>query len=202
MFLEAIKEVLAHEGYYANHPNDKGGETYQGIARKFHPNWQGWRYVDMEKQRNGGFLPNNHKINDPMLGSHVLSFYKEEFWDRANLEKVKDQNLQQIILDAYVNAGGNGIKTLQNTLNRVFGKKLTVDGASGPNTTNAINSVNAQQLFEAFKQARVDYYRAIAKGSNAVFLRGWLNRIGAFNYKVVGLSVAGIIVLGVAGFFL
>ncbi len=202
MFLEAYREVVGTEGFYSNHPNDKGGETYMGISRVFHPNWAGWRYVDMEKQRYGGFLKNNHKINNPILTSHVMSFYKETFWDKANLSQIQDKNLQRIILDAYINAGGNGIKTLQNTLNRVFGKRLTVDGASGPNTINAVNSVNAQQLFDAYKEARTNYYTAISKGKNAVFADGWATRISNFNYQAVGLSVTGVVILGVAGFFL
>lgn len=33
--------MLIHEGGYSNDPIDLGGETYKGIARNAHPNWQG-----------------------------------------------------------------------------------------------------------------------------------------------------------------
>jgi len=202
MFLEALNKVLKHEGYYSFNPNDKGGETYQGIARNYHPKWLGWALVDKEKQKYGGALKRNYVIEHPLMKGYVQAFYKEKFWDRIYLSQVKDENLQNIIFDGYVNAGSNAIRILQSTLNKTFGLKLKADGAQGLKTVAAINSVNPQQLFEAYKKARTDYYYSIAKGNNAVFLKGWLNRISSFNYTTVGLSMAGLVVLGVAGFFL
>jgi len=201
MFEQAIKETLAHEGYYANHANDKGGETYRGIARNYHPTWEGWPIVDREKKILGP-LKNNHKVDHPLIEGYVIKFYKQKFWDKIHLDKVKDPNMQHIIFDAYVNSGGNGIKVLQNTLNKSFGKNLKVDGAQGLQTIAAINSVNPQSLFNAYKQAREDYYRQIAHGKNSVFLKGWLNRINSFNYAAVGIGLVSLAALGVGGFFL
>lgn len=45
-FNKAHLEVMGNEGGYANNPADSGGETYKGIARKFHPAWPGWKMVD------------------------------------------------------------------------------------------------------------------------------------------------------------
>ncbi len=202
MFLTALNEVLKHECFYSNISNDKGGETYAGISRKFHPSWPGWALIDKEKMRYGGYLKRNYEITHPLMKGYIQSFYKEKFWDKINLSKVKDENLQNIIFDAYVNSGGNGIKVLQRTLNTVFGKKLVVDGAIGPITIATINSVNAKLFFDAFKLARESYYKAIAKGDNAIFLQGWLNRLSSFNYKAVGISLAGLVILGTATFFL
>jgi lysozyme family protein len=39
------------EGGYVNDPDDKGGETYRGIARKKHPSWRGWYKVDDVKKQ-------------------------------------------------------------------------------------------------------------------------------------------------------
>ena len=202
MFLDTLNKVLKHEGYYAFVPGDKGGETYRGIARNYHPKWPGWALIDKEKMRYGGFLKRNHAVNHPLMRGYIQSFYKEKFWDRIYMSKIKDENLQDIIFDAYVNSGGNAIRLLQNTLNKVFGKRLSVDGAQGIKTVTAINSVNPQQLFEAYKQARESYYKSIAKGDNARFLEGWLNRLSAFNYKMVGISIAGLLAVGIGGFFL
>lgn len=201
MFEAILNNTLQHEGYYANNAKDKGGETYRGIARKFHPSWAGWYYVDEARRKNGS-LPWNYHIQNPVLDKLVVDFYKANFWNKIHLDSVKDSSLQSIIFDAYVNSGGNGIKILQRTLNESFGKKLKVDGAQGAMTIAAINSVNPQALFEAYKEARKRYYLAIGVGDNSTFLKGWLNRIASFNYKNVGLSIAGIAVLGVAGFFL
>lgn len=201
MFNDALENVLKHEGYYANVSGDKGGETYRGIARKFHSDWIGWQIIDQEKLNRGGRLPWNHKVQHPLLDGYIARFYKAKFWDRILLDQVNDSNMQNIIFDAYVNMGANAIVLLQRVLNSL-GKNIAVDGGMGPITVAAVNSVNPQILFEAYKKARVDYYRAIGTGSNAKFLKGWLNRINSFNYKVVGLSIAGALLVGLAGFFL
>jgi len=201
MFENAIKEVLKHEGYYANVPGDKGGETYRGIARKYHPTWEGWPIVDREKAFFGGRLKRNQKVDHPLMEDYVAKFYKSKFWNRIYLDLVTDQSLQAIIFDAYVNSGGNGIKVLQLVLNKSFGKNLKVDGSQGKMTVAAINSVNPKQLFNAYKKARENYYRNIATGENAKFLKGWLNRISFFNYKAIGISATVLLVLGLGTFF-
>lgn len=42
----AYNLTAAAEGGYSNNPNDRGGETWRGIARKRHPMWIGWAIVD------------------------------------------------------------------------------------------------------------------------------------------------------------
>ncbi|MBR8534432.1 hypothetical protein KDU71_02585 [Carboxylicivirga sediminis] len=201
MFKDILPEILKHEGYYSNHSNDRGGETYRGIARKFHPSWPGWKIIDSEKQARGS-LPRNYRSNHTQMEALVEQFYKSKFWDRILLDQVNDSSLQRIIFDAYVNSGGNGIKLLQRVLRDQFGKNIQVDGAQGRLTVAAINSVNPQQLFEAYKAARASYYNAIAKNGNEVFLKGWLNRLSSFNYQAVGISLGVAALVGVAGFFL
>jgi lysozyme family protein len=41
-FNPALEKVLSHEGGYVVDPNDPGGETYKGVARKIHSKWDGW----------------------------------------------------------------------------------------------------------------------------------------------------------------
>lgn len=45
-FLKSYDILIKHEGGYVNDPDDKGGETYKGIARKFNPDWKGWKIID------------------------------------------------------------------------------------------------------------------------------------------------------------
>jgi len=53
-FSHILNDTLKHEGGYANHSADKGGETYRGITRKNNPNWQGWKYIDEVKRTGKG----------------------------------------------------------------------------------------------------------------------------------------------------
>ncbi len=201
MFAKVIENTLGHEGYYANVSGDKGGETYRGISRRFHPDWIGWPIIDRAKESKGGRLPYNYQVPHPLLHGMVIDFYKAKFWDKIHLDQVRDVNLQSIIFDAFVNSGKNGIAILQRVLS-TLGQNISVDGDMGPLTVKSVNAVNPIALFNAYKYAREVYYNAIAKGDNEKFLRGWLNRIRSFNYTTVGLSVTGLVLLGLAGFFL
>lgn len=192
MFTEALNDTLNYEGYYANVTGDRGGETYRGIARNFHPTWQGWAIVDNYKAANGGVLKNNTRIVNPELDKLIEQFYYTKFWQAIKLDNVADTSLQALIFDFYVNSGGNAIKTMQTVLNEKYGYKLAVDGAMGNMTINAINAVDAVELFETYKTARIDFFKRIATGNNAKFLPGWLTRANKFNYVAVGISVVTI----------
>lgn len=45
-FTPAFEEMIRNEGGYILHnvAGDHGGDTYAGIARRFHPDWPGWQY--------------------------------------------------------------------------------------------------------------------------------------------------------------
>lgn len=184
MFREALNKTLSHEGYYANVPGDKGGETYRGIARNFHPDWPGWPIIDKAKAKNGGALPWNHKINSHVLDEQVENLYLEKFWAPIHLDRVADASLRGFIFDFYVNSRRSGIRVVQHTLRERFGHALLIDGIMGMKTVDAVNNCEPQSLFKALKIARGRFYRKIARyGDNQKFLGGWLNRLDSFHYE-------------------
>ena len=71
-FGEIFKKTMGHEGGYAFHELDRGGETYKGIARNFHKNWEGWKIVDNCKKDESNF-PINLEEN-PGLEKSVFPF--------------------------------------------------------------------------------------------------------------------------------
>ena len=100
IFEIAFRRTGGIEGGYVNDPTDRGGETYKGVARKMHPRWQGWEIVDRHKPlRKGAF------IESSMLERLVLEFYKKEFWDRVQGDKLRFQNVANQLYDMAVNAG-------------------------------------------------------------------------------------------------
>jgi lysozyme family protein len=182
-FLESHKVVMVHEGGYANHPADKGGETYKGVARKFHPNWDGWSIVDKYKG-----LPNfENKLNeDRALQSKVLSFYKEVFWDALKLDLVENEAIALELYDTSVNMGQSiGAKFLQTALNvsNKNGKSypdLTKDGKIGPKTIAALNKhENQKDLLKVLNVLQGARYIDIMERdpSQEVFFRSWFNRV-------------------------
>ena len=63
-FNQAFQLVIAHEGGYVNDPDDPGGETYKGVARKIHSKWEGWQNIDILKRQ-----PDFQVISTKMLNS-------------------------------------------------------------------------------------------------------------------------------------
>ena len=79
-FDELFEGVIKHEGYYANVKGDKGGETYMGVARKLHPKWEGWKYIDSYKEMHGK-IEWNFKLDIPELTQLVKDFYRKTFYE-------------------------------------------------------------------------------------------------------------------------
>jgi len=52
-FKPAFQNTITTEGGYVNDPQDPGGETYKGIARKIYSKWSGWQTIDMLKRQSG-----------------------------------------------------------------------------------------------------------------------------------------------------
>jgi len=52
-FINAFQKTIVNEGGYGNDPDDPGGETYKGFARKIHSKWEGWTTIDLQKRQAG-----------------------------------------------------------------------------------------------------------------------------------------------------
>lgn len=101
-------KILKSEGGYANDPDDRGGETYKGISRKFWPGWLGWTIIDGLK-RNGKFpkkpTTENEIEIDVQLQYEVKQFYLHQFWIPVGGDKIKNQSIAEMLLDSAVNEG-------------------------------------------------------------------------------------------------
>ena len=182
-FDELFDGVIKHEGYYANVEGDRGGETYMGVARNLHPDWEGWEYIDAYKETYGK-IKRNFKIDIPELTELVKQFYKIAFYEKNRIADIKHGSLQEIIFDWCVNSGHWGARGVQRVLNQFFNADLKMDGIIGNQTLSAINACEPETLFVAIHRARVRYYHSITKkGKNHLFLEGWLKRIGSIKFE-------------------
>ncbi len=186
----ALARTLRFEGGYANNPNDTGGETYRGIARKFHSTWPGWQIIDSAKS-NPAF-PASLEAN-PLLGSFVADFYRAEFWNVLCAGDIHSQEIANELFDAAVNHGiAPAVRILQQAMNYLTAPPLlflTVDGAIGPATINAVNRwltsssleflVATNSLLSVMLVLRAKLYVRIidGKASQKVFFEGWIRRI-------------------------
>lgn len=187
-----------NEGGYANNPNDNGGETYAGIARKFWPSWGGWANIDLYKRQYTGlshdlkskytlskWVNNSANVISEGVKTLVSDFYKEQFWDTLKLDLFKDQQLANTVYDFGVNSGtARAAKTLQSSINAVSKIGISVDGSIGINTISALNSVNQKSVYEYYNKMRESFYQGLAKSpTQTQFLKSWLSRLKP--YKLI-----------------
>ena len=177
----AYRAVMSAEGGYSNRAVDRGGETYCGISRKYYPHWVGWGIVDQYP------LPNKHGIDkDPKLPALVQSFYKSEYWDKFQGDKIRSQTIAEELFDTGVNMGlGAAVKFLQRALN-VLNRRgklypdLEIDGGMGPTTLSSLNTMQEERLlFKIMNILQGSHYVDImlddeTQEDNA---RGWFNRV-------------------------
>lgn len=172
-FNEAIKIVLDHEGGYVNSVHDKGGETYKGIARNRHPEWNGWESIDEAKDREN-FPKNLESIS--YLQKMIIDFYFNEFWMKINCHDIRSQKIANKLMDISVLTG---IKPAAVCLQRALFscgalEKLSfADGVVGSKTLAAMNNLAEYVLLPAFKSECAGYLRSLNDENN---INGWLNR--------------------------
>lgn len=195
-FLQALSKVLAAEGYWADNPLDKGGETYQGISRKSWPAWEGWPIIDEYKRRSRPQPSPSWPI--PGLEKAVNRFYYEKYWLPFRCGEVKNSQIRELLFDFFMGSG-KAVQVVQRTLNAHFGARLLEDNRIGAATIAAINAAPAYELFERVKLERIAYYRTLDSWRH--FGRGWMNRVSKFVWDgPVPVAGAGMAMLALAAF--
>jgi lysozyme family protein len=152
-FDEIIEVVLEHEGGYVNDPDDPGGETNFGIAKRSHPD------VDIKNLTKDG----------------AKEIYRKHYWDRNKVESLSEE-LRHIYFDMCVNQGkSRAVKILQKATN-AKGAKLEVDGGLGPATIGAIKKHKPE--LERVRSYRVLHYANLVfkKPEQERFWFGWFKR--------------------------
>jgi len=169
-FIKAFQLMIAHEGGYGNDPDDPGGETYKGVARKIHSKWDGWTTIDMLK-RQPGFPGNLDK--DAELQEAIADFYRVNFWDKVKGDEIVNQKVAESIFDFAVNAG---VGTSASLAQLVIETKT--DGVIGPQSVTTINVFNTEHFLAAFTVAKIARYVSIVKKrpTSRKYFYGWVLR--------------------------
>lgn len=159
-FLPAFERMIVNEGGYVLHTvaGDRGGMTCAGIARNFHPSWQGWKVIDQ------GETP---------PAELVRQFYRSNFWAPLRIDDVEHQEVASNLFDFGVNAG---LSTAAKLAQLVVG--VTPDGKVGAKTIAALNAIDPDLFVARYALAKIARYRDIVVKNRTQqrFLVGWLNR--------------------------
>jgi len=158
-----IPKILFAEGgeKYTNDPNDSGAGTKYGISDARDGKVDG--LTDINNDGKGDVKVEN------LTRDQAIGIYKKLYFDPCKIDLIKDEFLALHVFDFAVTSGvGRSIKTLQKIV------EVKDDGVFGKVTLLAVNTGSH---VEAFKQARIDFYKSIGTGKNAKFLKGWINRV-------------------------
>ncbi|MGE4267190.1 MAG: glycoside hydrolase family 108 protein [Deferribacterales bacterium] len=150
---------------------DRGGMTYKGIARKYHPAWDGWAFIDAN--------PNPEMLEKNMvLQDKVEMFYHLNFWNKIKGDSIA---FQAVAEELFLSAVNIGIKKAVMLAQEVSGTKI--DGVFGEKTLMAINNVNASDFCERYTELEMQYYEDIVerKPKQKKFFNGWIARANVIN---------------------
>jgi type VI secretion system secreted protein VgrG len=169
-----LKEVLRWEGGYVNDPDDRGGETNRGIT-----------IGALSKAKSQGLVPQTVTIKSLTTDlDSVKKIYEVNYYKAGKCDKMPHP-LAYAHFDACVHHGLAGAGKLLQKMIVSFGQKIAVDGAVGPKTLSALETLTSTKpvasLCAEYNMKREERYRAIVRGkpSQAKFLKGWLNRLNS-----------------------
>ena len=154
-----VSEILKHEGGYVNHPADKGGPTKYGITQKTYPK------LDIEN----------------LTKEQAADIYYRDWYLPLRCNEIADERVALKLLDMAINFGASkAVRLFQQSLIE-RGHAIQATGRINAETVAAANKANPEKLLEVIRRRQADRYRAIiaADPSQAVFERGWMNRVNA-----------------------
>lgn len=148
-FADYFEWLMRWEGEsFEDDPDDPGGRTKYGIDQRSHPG------VDIRN----------------LTREEAKAIYRRDYWDAVKADELP-AGLRLVVVDIAVNNGrGRAIKWLQQAVG------VDADGRIGPKTLAAVQRGNKHLLANSLIERRANFYRDIARGKQAKYLRGWLNR--------------------------
>jgi len=192
-FAAAIPFVLENEGGFQKNPKDSGNYDEAG-------NLLGTNFgITAKVARANGWTG---AMEDLPL-SYAVGIYQREYWTPL-MDQIQSSAVAAKILDFRVNFGqGGGTILAQRAANQFEGIDIAVDGGLGPQTIQAINSIDPDQYLQALVEEASNQYRAIAEAEpeKETFLPSWLVRVVKIPANNPGTS-AGVLLLLLGGAFL
>ncbi|UNM95503.1 hypothetical protein MMG00_12905 [Ignatzschineria rhizosphaerae] len=146
-------EVIRIEGGHVNDPDDPGGETNYGIAKRLAEahGYKG-RMIDLTK-------------------AEAKEIYRKAFWNDSLASNI----MNDAAFNIYLLSIHSGHKQTTLILQRAVG--VTDDGVIGANTLNAISNASEALLIEALCYRTLDFYVIISPKTQYKYIQGWRNRL-------------------------
>lgn len=166
-FDRALRFAFAVEGGHVHHPLDRGGSTNYGITQSTYAVWRAKCALPQQPVK---FITRDE----------AEDIYRAEYWRRGQCDRLPAP-VDLVHFDACVNHGlYNAAKLLQGAAG------VTQDGDIGLQTLGAVKEVDPELLAQRYIARRRKFYGEIvaAVPSQAIFLKGWLNRMDALTQEI------------------
>ena len=159
-FILAFSEVIGFEGGYSNNPNDKGGETKYGIAKRWYPN------VDIK----------NLTLNE------AQEIYFNNYWNPLLLGQIVSNPIATEIFEQAINMGKSQAAIHAQKSVCLLGDPIDIDGWFGQQTVSGINILGNKKtvpLMKCLNYYQMHRYLEIIENdpTQKGFFVGWLRRI-------------------------
>ena len=161
-FNKAIIKLIGVEGGYINDPNDPGGETKYGISKRSYP----------------------HLNIKDLTKADAYSIYKYDFWDKAKLDNIINQDIAEEVFDSIVNIGPLVLRWLQKAYNLTNynqgNRDIAVDGIIGNQTILAVNnSKYPNRILKTLNGLQFMHYVECVENNPKLekWFGGWLTRV-------------------------
>ena len=160
---DLIRQIMAREGGYVNHPDDPGGPTKYGVTLRTLGLWRGHPCLAADVQN--------------LTADEAALILTRQFVEAPGLDRIADDGVRAFLVDWGVNSGpATAIKALQNALHQ------DADGVLGAQTLAAANQVQPTALLNRLIAARMIFVGHIITRTPALaaFAEGWLTRLAGF----------------------
>jgi lysozyme family protein len=201
-FEKFIPHILKWEGLYGDYTWDPGGCTMRGITLA---TWKEYGGRNRDKNSDGIVDCEDVKL---ITKEDAISVYKPIFWLRLKADKIKNQEIAEMISDWFITSGWYAVNGTQKVLASLGAKNIQISSqvfSLSDADIKAINSLPQQKLYDALKQQRLQFYRNI---NNPTAIQGWTNRVNDFPLKVyssintkIYITLAIIAILAVLVYF-
>lgn len=158
-----IESILAREGGFVDHPNDRGGPTKYGITRATLEKWRGMKLSTEDVAQLG-----------KPEAKEILRF---QYIVQPGFDYIEDIRLRAIVVDTAVHSGPR-----KATLFLQCALDVSEDGVLGPVTLQAANSLKDEQLTALMIRFLAQRQRFLASlvvrsPDQLPFLVGWTERV-------------------------
>lgn len=168
-FQSCLAFTLAAEGGFTDNPSDPGGATMAGVTLATYRAWK----------NDQSLAPSDLRL---IASADLAAIYEQMYWATNSCDDLP-AGVDLMTFDMDVNAGDmRSAKLLQSAVG------TPIDGAIGPETLKAANSIYAVTLINSLADLQTAFYQSLS--TFGIFGKGWLKRVEARQHAALAMVQA------------